>query len=313
MFYTALHPLRPRDWRWERAKAIVLAGTTPSQLDDEAVVRAYQYQFRNEKLKAQRDTKANEQDKIKLIEDFPLLYMANEINEQRNYLKWALEALIVSRSTAEEIAKRIPGGTTELIQEYEAMFFDVRDRLGYRIWVLNELIGAILEGGLKTNPDIYWKAIGYFFGPVALEEYWQLGRLSPESKQGMDDVIQGVMRRRALEAQMVRPVDKYTAPSIMMEYMELVKAEKVENMGRQDTGQEQSAQIIMQSLQAAGTLLTLQDVSSKTELRAGESLHQLIGETAQAPENVVAKQDAPATIMVTESAVPTAPPLPAAP
>lgn len=275
-------------------------GLTPIAIDDEYVVRAFQYLTRTTALKKKPESKTNDQERAAIAEDFPVLCMAQEIYTRCDFLRWALEALVVSKMPPEEIAARIPGGTKELVQEYEAMFFDVRDRLSYRLWVMSTLLGAILQGGLNTTPDSYWKAIAYFFGSAALEEYWQLGRLSPESAKGLDDVVQGVMRKRALEAQLVRPVDRRTAPDIMTEYLELVKAEKLESMGRVDTGHEQSAKLIMQALQAAGTLLTAQQDLDKIELRPADSLNRLLVAVDAEPEddkNLIAKQPNEATII----------------
>ena len=60
-----------------------------------------------------------------------------------------------------------------------------------------------------------------------------LGSLSDEMKIKMDDLISGMMRKNAAEASVTRPIDKYSAPEIMQEYLELLKIEHVKASGIQ--------------------------------------------------------------------------------
>src|SRR5262245_21411056 len=60
----------------------------------------------------------------------PLINDAHAVYEAASYDRWLIEALVVANLPRDEICRHYPA-TVELIELYEAAFFDVRDLLRY--------------------------------------------------------------------------------------------------------------------------------------------------------------------------------------
>jgi hypothetical protein len=80
-----------------------------------------------------------------------------------------VEALILAEEPDDVIARRV-GCDVDVITAYERVFFNVRERLGIKFYILNCAIGSCVFLGL-TRDDVgpIWKLYGYFFGPVVLD------------------------------------------------------------------------------------------------------------------------------------------------
>jgi hypothetical protein len=77
------------------------------------------------------------------------------------------EARILAGQSDEEIAKRL-SLSAESVFWFEAAFFQVRDRLASRDWVILKTIGPGIWVG---SPDVWsvWKAVAYFGGVAAMD------------------------------------------------------------------------------------------------------------------------------------------------
>ena len=226
---------RTKDWRWLRAQDLVDSRHTPTpEVDDEYVTQAYRFLVRLQA--AEEPTSKSKETKFrKLVEEFGPMYYAFDAYSKANFIRWALEAMVVAKLPAEEIAVQIPCDV-EIVRTYENTFFDVRDRLESSIYVLNDLLSpGLTKGASPKNFDFYWKSLGYFYGPEMLKEYWAVGGLTQKMSLQMDALISGMVKKNAAEASFTREINKYSAPEIMQEYMELLKIEHVKSTAVQPT------------------------------------------------------------------------------
>jgi hypothetical protein len=72
-----------------------------------------------------------------------------------------LEALILANKTPESISKQV-GLSPESVTVYEALWFDVRDRLKFPGWISNRVIGTIHQGTIGTLLPSLVRAYGYY-------------------------------------------------------------------------------------------------------------------------------------------------------
>lgn len=100
---------------------------------------------------------------------FPDLSKAFDLAREKTPRRWQVEARLLAGQTSEEIAHRcdLPAA---VVENFEIVFFNVRDRLEARDWVVCSLIGSPVWQGFGPD-DIrrLWRFAGYFWGPVFLD------------------------------------------------------------------------------------------------------------------------------------------------
>ena len=220
---------RTKDWRWLRAQDLLDSRRTPApEVDDAQVTQAYRFLIRLQQ--AEEPITRNKEAKLrKLVEEFGPLYYAFDAYSKANFIRWAVEAMIVARMPAEDIAAQVPCEVA-VVKAYEDVFFDVRDRLDSSLYVLNDLLSpGLTKGASPKNFDFYWKSLGYFYGADMLKEYWAVGGLTRKTQSHMDELISSMVRKNAAEASFTRSISSYSAPEIMQEYLELMKIEHVKS------------------------------------------------------------------------------------
>jgi hypothetical protein len=168
--------------------------------------------------------------------------------------RWKIEALIMARKPADEIAKSFLIAT-EVIETYERLFFDVRDRLDSRDYVDTTILGpAISNGMFDRDFDFLCKIFAYHYGEVALEVFFHPSMgVSTEATlanlSGLaDDVIFSRSKGLAVIAAMTQRVDSYTRESIMANYMQLLALEKSKDSNNLDAHSVDGASVLIQSM-----------------------------------------------------------------
>jgi hypothetical protein len=100
---------------------------------------------------------------------YPDLHAAHRLYEHGAELRFEVEARLLARQSADEIA-----ASTRLlpptIDAYEAIFFNVRDRLNAGDWVVGTLIGQGLTSGIGPWPvSEVWKVLASAGGSPVLD------------------------------------------------------------------------------------------------------------------------------------------------
>src|SRR5688572_7407817 len=118
-------PFRPLAWRWERARILRAGAAVPPEGDvDRWVHQAVQYQEAWERAEAGAGGGQG-----RLAAAMPAVFRAHEFWRRRDHpLTWGLEARLLTDESYAEIAARL-ALTAEAVEAYEALFFQVKDRL----------------------------------------------------------------------------------------------------------------------------------------------------------------------------------------
>jgi hypothetical protein len=157
-------PLRPLDWRWRRAGYAVEQNRRPRRgREEEIVLRAVR--FRRNLASRGGDPDAPGRHKLD-----PSVLGAYRVRfGQDQELQSELEARLVAGQTSDVIADRT-GLTADLIEVYETLYFEVKERLGASDWVVATVLGRrYYEGTAEEDVDLIWKAVAYNLGPYALD------------------------------------------------------------------------------------------------------------------------------------------------
>lgn len=175
-------PFRVVDWRWQRARMLRDTGRIISRRrDDEMVARAKR--FMDIRLRA-----SDEADIDALYPTWgPLLY-AHEIRFQTdNMLRLELEARLLTSLTLEEIAAKMQQ-RVDTVQWYEALFFNVKDRLDNKSWIAHQVLGPEVHTGLSDREfGLLWKLFAYGGGHYVLEAVMD-GWVNPVQAKKPDEV-----------------------------------------------------------------------------------------------------------------------------
>jgi hypothetical protein len=155
--YQQHNPSRPPAWRWQRANQLVESGRYyRSGRDDAETGRAIRH------LRARRDTRWRRG--LKVLASDPSVTEAANLWKRAGLTRWLLEARLLTPLSLLEIG-RLAGLAPETVQAYEALFFNVRDRLAARDYIYV----SVLKGIQLADVELLLKAVAYCVGSGALE------------------------------------------------------------------------------------------------------------------------------------------------
>jgi hypothetical protein len=141
-------PFRPVTWRWEWARLLREHGILPRRPhDDHWIARAIRFQVALTRAGAGADPSRN-----RLAEAQPAPFAAYHLWRQGEHpWRWALEARLLAGEPPEAIAARC-GLSAAAVVAYEALFFNVRDRLEATDYISLIAIGPIMTHGGRPQP-----------------------------------------------------------------------------------------------------------------------------------------------------------------
>jgi hypothetical protein len=157
------NPLRAPGWRWRRAHSLVARGRYFSHhRDDEATGRAVHY------LRALARCPQGIPS-ARVVKRYPEVCEAHRLYEDGGTTRLLIEARLLARQPTAEIA-RLTGVAGGVIDAYEALHFNIADRLDARDWVLTQAVGRRRSAeGAAPDRGVVLKSFAYFGGPLALE------------------------------------------------------------------------------------------------------------------------------------------------
>jgi len=231
--YAAQNPFRPADWRWQRATAL-FEGTPGAMAANRRLDGPDGFTWINTALRFLREynTARTETARARLSERRPGLFWAYWIWRSTNPLKHVIEAQLLARSSAYSIGYRC-NTAPDVINAYEAMFFNVNDKIQHRSYILNCVIGPAIHRGLTEREyDLLWKLYGYFLGPAIVDALegkfanptW-CGTPTAVGAAVMDDAISTLKLKAAIATKTVK-VDQYTQLAIMDAFTKFVEIER---------------------------------------------------------------------------------------
>jgi hypothetical protein len=165
-FYPAVQRysfFREPDWRWRRALALAQSGRPATrQQDDDQTLRAARYLGAAERPQAARRERG-------LARSFGDLREALRLHEQGGPRALEAQARLLAGQPPDEVADRT-ALSGEAVRCYEALFFNVADRLHARDWVTLRVIRRRRSlDELRALADRLLLGFAYFGGVVVLE------------------------------------------------------------------------------------------------------------------------------------------------
>ena len=156
---TMENPHRPPDWRWRRARfRVETKSRRQLRQDDDWTGRA------------KRFLRLATRDEAKAFRSDPELGAAWHFSTSGGLKRAEVEARVLARQSPDEIAVACRLGTS-VIKLYETLCFAVRDRLNAQSWVQHNVLGPKTWEPLQRDGVGWtWKAFGYAYGPVAIDE-----------------------------------------------------------------------------------------------------------------------------------------------
>lgn len=161
--FASLNHFRALDWQLQLARQIVEHDLPqPRHRDHPALGVAVLFLRADARCRSDRD-------RARLQERLPALLEARRLAEEDAPLAWEVRARVLAGQTDDEIAGRC-GVSPDTIHLYEALHFNVRDRLDAPDWVASRVIGPGLWRGF-TGEEMgkLWMAVGFYGGPLALD------------------------------------------------------------------------------------------------------------------------------------------------
>jgi hypothetical protein len=234
--YSPMNPRRPVDWRWQRA-ALAAGGTYPLSRrrdGDSWVVRAARFIREHEGC-------TTELDMAELSEREPVIYWAHDIwytrDDGGNPVRSEVEARLLADDLPENIARRVCT-EVEIINAYERLFFNVRERLINRGYLMHCVLGPAVHLGFQASEyDLVWKLFALLGGPLAVDLMidQSVGHARPDRagdlKYFVADVAQNDLRRVAMLALKTLRINNFNAMEIIDKFLKLVELERAGGSG----------------------------------------------------------------------------------
>jgi hypothetical protein len=229
---SAANPFRPVDWRWRRALSII-EGRGPiatRRRDTPAGFKWIHHAARF--LREQQHASRNEYEMAVLAEKRPELYWAHWLWANGRSQKSSVEAHLLARENNFEIGHRcgiLPG----VIEAYESLFFNVREKLSHPNYVLHCVLGEAVHRGYSSGDfDLVWKMYGFFLGPhvlSAIESGFSGANWAstPDSVGAavQDDAISTLKLKSALAAKTI-PINQHTQVAILELFCKFTEIER---------------------------------------------------------------------------------------
>lgn len=229
--YSPKNPRRPVHWRWERT-ALAASGEYPLSRrrdNDGWVARAARFIVEQESCETELDI-------AYLSERNPTVFWAYDIwytqNESGNPVRSEVEARLLADDQLANIARRV-ATEVEIIEAYEQLFFNVRERLADRGYLMHCVLGPAVHLGFQASEyDLVWKLFALLGGPLAVDLMidQSVGHARPERasdlKYFVADVAQNDLRRVAMLALKTLRINNFNAMEIIDKFLKLVELER---------------------------------------------------------------------------------------
>lgn len=198
------NPVRAVDWRWRRARQVVIEGLRASRRTDDSQTLVAVRSLDRQRL-CQRNQSAL----------WPVVAAAHSLANSSGPAKWEIQSRILAGQSDHYIAA-LCDVPHDVVNWFESLHFDVRAHLAASDWVVARVIGPGLWVGFPSEEmGRIWMAFGYFAGVDVLDVVLAetLGRPMPGRIMAVcsgDPVLYEARLRRSVRlavAAMMLPVD----------------------------------------------------------------------------------------------------------
>jgi hypothetical protein len=226
------NPRRATNWRWLRAVQIDGGGSRASRALDGP--EGFKWIRRASRLKRRYEEAGNRPELMyRLVQYDRAMFWAHSIwLDDKAPTRWAFEARILAGESDLEIAERL-GTDPEIVEAYEAVFFQVREMLQRRDYIVNVVMAAAVTRGLSERQyDLLWKMFGYHGGPHVLDavisKFTPIAK--PDSADGVGQFFQefavNTVKHKAAIATLTVPINLHTQLALIESFVKYVEIEK---------------------------------------------------------------------------------------
>ena len=207
-------------WRWARIEYLVSQGKNPDKRDDVETRALFRYmrEYRDLQVSVFAKDSRFDFENAALSSRFPVEADVVSIYEASSFLRFSLEALLLTDASEEEIYA-YTGCTPDVVRMYATIFFDVSRIKKHKLLLINWVFGdSALSGLSPKNRDKFWKAVAIYGGKEMLFDAFEYGNMTEESKIKFDAWIQGQCQRNTMQAATYEVADRFTSQSILERY-----------------------------------------------------------------------------------------------
>jgi hypothetical protein len=219
-------------WRWARACEIDAGGQkTTRRLDGPEgftwIRRALRTKRRVERAAGRQDALYNV-----MLRDPDMFWAYSIWSEDKNQMRWALEARVLAGETDEAIAEKM-GTEVGVVEAYINVFFDVREKLNRPDYIQGVILAdAVTRGLSERHYDLLWKMIGLQGGEYALDAAINRGPSVPKPTSAdevggfLQDFAINTMKYKAALAAVTIPVNSHTQLPLIEAFVKYVEIER---------------------------------------------------------------------------------------
>lgn len=239
--YQTYNPHRAPDWRYNRALEVASSRKRASRrVDDAATFQAIRF------LRAYRQL-TDDREREYLFQHDMGLYYAHAIytESEEPDTRFVVEARLLAGQTDEEIAQLV-STLPATIEWYHRLFFDVRERLSHRDYIVNTVLKDSLRRGAGSY-DFSTKLFGYFGGSVALDHMLYGFRVNdrPLEVADLNDYydrhqIANLRRRAALET-MGAEINRFNVVELLGLHVRLIEIDRAASQRVGEQGESMKA------------------------------------------------------------------------
>jgi hypothetical protein len=211
------------DWRWQIVTSLVDDNKPPSRrTEDDDFRKAWYYLKRANTVKSRYETHA-------LSRDYPGLSGAHRLYENTNSVKWIIEAGLLTDISIEDLSKFVsqPKG---VIEDYVKYFYDVRDKLDSRGYIINYVtLPAVKRGLSQRDYDFLYKTMAYCCGWDHFVSLIDNKQMDEETTKFFQTGFKQNLIRLGYLSTMRVEVNNFTATAIMDMNVKLLDLERNKN------------------------------------------------------------------------------------
>ena len=215
------------DHRWERVQHLVKHQLAPTRRPEDDWLRDG-YHFLSRFL---RDKNGSVE---RLRQEYPALSKAYELVSQQESEAWLIEAGLLTDVPLVDLAK-YAGVDETVVKTYEFYFFQIRDKLESRGYVLNRVLYPAFRGGMsQRDHDFMYKTLAYCAGWSVFKEFFELHQMDPRTEMWVHNSFRSTLLKKGWIATQRLEVNNYNAVEIIDKCLELkrIEAEKGEEPAR---------------------------------------------------------------------------------
>lgn len=240
------------DREWQVVCSMVETNKQPSRLD--------RYRFQRDcvryRRRLQRAYTAYEQQD--LAEEYPDIYAAHALARNPASCRWVAEAGVLANADAQTIADYV-GVTRETVDTYERLFFNVRNKLSARGYILNQIAMPAFSRGMDGRDfDFMYKIIAYCAGWGVFTDFIEYKKLEPAAETWLTESFESRVKKLGWLAAHRVEVTQYNSIEIITKCLELKKLSAEIDRDSSDSGDlDKQALTLMQELLEGNCLAVL--------------------------------------------------------